>query len=193
MPHDNATERLRTRRRRNRPAARAAPEELVENPQEYRSMRQMTVDKLGIDLHTHDPVVILKDLEGKRYLPILIGPFEATAIALALEGTAVPRPLSHDLMRTLLEALSARLEQIVIHDIKDSTFFAKLIVRTNGEVQEIDARPSDGIALALRMRAPIFVSDKIALEEGTEKDADPEDSTRFKKFIDELKPSDFLD
>ncbi len=156
-------------------------------------MRQMTVDKLGIDLHTHDPVVILKDLEGKRYLPILIGPFEATAIALALEGTAVPRPLSHDLMRTMLEALSARLEQIVIHDIKDSTFFAKLIVRTNGEVQEIDARPSDGIALALRMRAPIFVSDKIALEEGTEKEPDPEDSTKFKKFIDELKPSDFLD
>ncbi len=63
-------------------------------------MRQMKVDKLGIDLHTHDPVVILRDLEGKRYLPILIGPFEATAIALALEGTAVPRPLSHDLMRT---------------------------------------------------------------------------------------------
>ena len=66
-------------------------------------------------------------------------------------------------------------------------------MRTNGEVQEIDARPSDGIALALRMRAPIFVSDKIALEEGTEKEADPEDSTKFKKFIDELKPSDFLD
>ena len=66
-------------------------------------MRQMKVDKLGIDLLTHDPVVILKDLEGKRYLPILIGPFEATAIALALEGTAVPRPLSHDLMRALLE------------------------------------------------------------------------------------------
>jgi bifunctional DNase/RNase len=158
-------------------------------------MRQMKVDKLGIDLLTHDPVVILKDLEGKRYLPILIGPFEATAIALALEGTAVPRPLSHDLMRTLLESLSAKLEQIIIHDIKDSTFFAKLIVRTNGEVQEIDARPSDGIALALRMQAPIFVSDKIALEETVPDKAgdDTEDPTKFKKFIDELKPSDFLD
>ena len=84
-------------------------------------MRQMKVDKLGIDLLTHDPVVILKDLEGKRYLPILIGPFEATAIALALEGTPVPRPLSHDLMRTMLESLQATLEQVVIHDIKDST------------------------------------------------------------------------
>jgi hypothetical protein len=176
------------------PPALPPPEELSENAPEYRPMRQMKVDKLGIDLLTHDPVVILKDLEGKRYLPILIGPFEATAIALALEGTAVPRPLSHDLMRTLLESLSARLEQIIIHDIKDSTFFAKLIIRTNGEVQEIDARPSDGIALALRMHAPIFVSDKIALEETVpDKDADPEDSTKFKKFIDELKPADFLD
>jgi bifunctional DNase/RNase len=157
-------------------------------------MRQMKVDKLGIDLLTHDPVVILKDLEGKRYLPILIGPFEATAIMLALEGQQVPRPLSHDLMRMLLETLSARLEHIVIHDIKDSTFFAKLVVRTNGEVQEIDARPSDGIALALRMQAPIYVSDKIVLEETVpDKKAEQEDMQRFKRFIEELKPGDFKD
>src|SRR6202165_4870050 len=157
-------------------------------------MRRMKVDKLGIDLLTHDPVVILKDLEGKRYLPILIGPFEATAIALALEGTQVPRPLSHDLMRSMLESMSAKLEQIIIHDIKDSTFFAKLIVRQNGDTQEIDARPSDGIALALRMHAPIFVSDKIALEETVaDKSTAPEAPHKFKKFIDELKPSDFMD
>ena len=157
-------------------------------------MRQMKVDKLGIDLLTHDPVVILKDLEGKRYLPILIGPFEATAIALALEGTPVPRPLSHDLMRNMLESLQATLEQIVIHDIKDSTFFAKLIVRRNGEAQEIDARPSDGIALALRMQAPIFVTDKIVLEETVgDKKAEVEDEQRFRKFIEQLKPSDFKD
>jgi bifunctional DNase/RNase len=157
-------------------------------------MRQMKVDKLGIDLLTHDPVVILKDLEGKRYLPILIGPFEATAIMLALEGQTVPRPLSHDLMRMLLETLQARLEHIVIHDIKDSTFFAKLVVRTNGEVQEVDARPSDGIALALRMQAPIYVSDKIVLEETVpDKKAEQEDMQRFKRFIEELKPGDFKD
>ncbi|MBV9102043.1 MAG: bifunctional nuclease family protein [Candidatus Eremiobacteraeota bacterium] len=152
----------------------------------------MKVDKLGIDLLTHDPVVILKDLEGKRYLPILIGPFEATAIALALEGTPVPRPLSHDLMRAMLESLQARLEHIVIHDIKDSTFFAKLIVRTNGSTQEIDARPSDGIALALRMQAPIYVSDRIVLEETVaDKKSEQEETARFKRFIEELKPSDF--
>ncbi len=154
----------------------------------------MKVDKLGIDLLTHDPVVILKDLEGKRFLPILIGPFEATAIALALEGSQVPRPLSHDLMRTLLETMHGTLEQIVIHDIKDSTFFAKLIVRQNGETHEVDARPSDGIALALRVQAPIFVSDKIVLEETVpDRKAEAEESAKFKRFIDDMKPSDFKD
>lgn len=152
----------------------------------------MKVDKLGIDLLTHDPVVILKDLEGSRFLPILIGPFEATSIALALEGAPVPRPLSHDLMRAILEQLNARLEQVVIHDIKEATFFAKLVIRTNGELQEIDARPSDGIALALRMQAPIYVTDTIVLEEsGPEKKDDEADSQRFKKFIEGLRPADF--
>lgn len=153
----------------------------------------MKVDKLGIDLLTHDPVVILKDMDGSHYLPILIGPFEATAIALALEGAPVPRPLSHDLMRTILETLEARLEQVIIHDIRDSTFFAKLMVRRNGSLQEIDARPSDGIALALRMQAPIYVTEKIVLEESTpeKKPVDDNSMARFKKFLDELKPSDF--
>ncbi len=156
-------------------------------------MRQMKVDKLGIDLLTHDPVVILKDMDGSHYLPILIGPFEATAIALALEGAPVPRPLSHDLMRNILESLDTSLEQVIIHDIKDSTFFAKLILRTDGDLQEIDARPSDGIALALRMQAPIYVSDKIVLEESTQekKAVDDTEIARFKKFLDDLKPSDF--
>ena len=156
-------------------------------------MRQMKVDKLGIDLLTHDPVVILKDADGRRFLPILIGPFEATAIALALENAPVPRPLTHDLMRTLLETLDAKLEQVVIHDIREATFFAKLVVRRNGDLQEIDARPSDGIALALRMSAPIFVSDKIVLEEASAQKGEEDEASveRFKKFIEDLKPSDF--
>jgi len=158
----------------------------------YAAMRQMKVDKLGIDLLTHDPVVILKDLDGKRFLPILIGPFEATAIALALEGTQVPRPLSHDLMRAMLDELDATLEQVIIHDIKDSTFFATLVIDADGQRREIDARPSDGIALALRVDAPIFVSDKIALEETViDKNAEMEEEQRFRQFIEELKPSDF--
>ena len=156
-------------------------------------MRRMKVDKLGIDLLTHDPVVILKDLEGKRYLPILIGPFEATAIALALEGTPVPRPLSHDLMRSIIQSLKAKVARIVIHDIQENTFYAKVVLESNGGTLEVDARPSDSIALALRTNAPIFVSERIVLEETvTDKQAGDEDQKKFKRFIEGLKPSDFL-
>ena len=137
-------------------------------------------------------MVILKDLEGKRHLPILIGPFEATAIALALEGTQVPRPLSHDLMKSLIEALDARVERIVIDDIKENTFYAKVVLQHDGEALEIDARPSDSIALALRTNAPIFVSEQIILAETMEdKSAEEQDFKAFKKYIDSLKPSDF--
>lgn len=155
-------------------------------------MRRMKVDKLGIDLLTHDPVVILKDLEGKRHLPILIGPFEATAIALALEGTQVPRPLSHDLMKSVIEALKARVDRIVIHDIQENTFFAKVVLESAGGTLEIDARPSDSIALALRTGSPIYVADKIMLDDTEERGQDDAvDPNEFKRFIDDLKPSDF--
>lgn len=155
-------------------------------------MRRMKVDKLGIDLLTHDPVVILKDLEGKRHLPILIGPFEATAIALALEGTQVPRPLSHDLMKSVIEALKARVDRVVIHDIQENTFFAKVILESTVGPLEIDARPSDSIALALRTGSPIYVSDQIILEESDERSKDdPGEFNDFRRFIDDLKPSDF--
>jgi uncharacterized protein len=156
-------------------------------------MRKMKVDKLGIDLLTHDPVVILRDFEGKRYLPILIGPFEATAIALALEGTPVPRPLSHDLMKSIIESLKATVNRIIIHDIHDNTFYAKVVLETDGKSVEIDARPSDSIALALRANAPIYVSERIVLEETVmDKSAEEQDYKKFKKYIENLKPSDFL-
>ncbi len=155
-------------------------------------MRRMKVDKLGIDLLTHDPVVILKDMEGKRHLPILIGPFEATAIALALEGTQVPRPLSHDLMKSIIEALKAKVNKIVIHDIQENTFFAKVVLESSLGPLEIDARPSDSIALALRTNSPIYVTDQIILEESDEKGKEAQlEVNNFKKFIDDLKPSDF--
>lgn len=156
-------------------------------------MRKMKVDKLGIDLLTHDPVVILKDSDGKRYLPILIGPFEATAIALALEGTQVPRPLSHDLMKSIIESLSAKVLRIIIHDIHDNTFFAKVVLEAGSGELEIDARPSDSIALALRTNSPIFVSERIILEETVvDKSAEEQDVKKFKRYIDNLKPADFL-
>lgn len=152
----------------------------------------MKVDKLGIDLMTHDPVVILKDVDGKRFLPILIGPFEATAIALALEGTPVPRPLSHDLMKSIIQSLKAKVARIIIHDIQENTFYAKVVLEVNGGVVEIDARPSDSIALALRTNAPIFVSERIILEETiVDKQQEDEASKKFKDFMDTLKPKYF--
>lgn len=156
-------------------------------------MRQMKVDKLGIDLLTHDPVVILRDTEGRRFLPILIGPFEATAIALALEGTSVPRPLSHDLMKSIIDSLGAKVSKIVISDLQDNTFFAKIILERDGKTVEIDSRPSDSIALSLRTGAPIYVSERIMLEETVvDKSMEEQDVKKFKKYIENLKPSDFI-
>lgn len=155
-------------------------------------MRRMKVDKLGIDLITRDPVVILKDVETQRYLPILIGPFEATAIALALEGTPVPRPLSHDLMKSIVEALGGKVLRVVIADIQDNTFYAKIVVEHDSNTIEIDARPSDSIAIALRTNAPIYVSEKIILEESiVDKETEDQDFKKFKKYLDNLTPEDF--
>lgn len=134
----------------------------------------MKVARLGIDILTHDPVVILKELQGERTLPILIGPFEATCIALGLEGTPFPRPLTHELLKSVIEALDAKVVRIVIHNYQDETFYAKLVLESKAGITEIDARPSDCIALALRTKSPIYVTDKIHLEAPI--DDDPENS-----------------
>ncbi len=156
------------------------------------NMRKMKVDKLGIDLLTHDPVVILKDTESEKQLPILIGPFEATAIALALEGTKVPRPLSHDLMKGMVDLLNAEVDRVVIHDIQDNTFFAKVVIKSKEGTVEVDSRPSDAIALALRADADIYVSNNIVLDEDIDmEEQEKKEVDNFKKFLEDLKPSDF--
>ena len=179
-------------------------------------MKRMFVDKLGIDLLTHDPVIILKDESNSRYLPILIGPFEATAIALALEGSKVPRPLSHDLMVAIIEELGAIVKSVNITDIKSNTFYATIVIEKDDKKFEIDSRPSDGIALALRTKAPIYIADHILIEESItqkrgntrteepeanyddlenssrDREISPHDRQMLRKYIDSLKPSDFL-
>lgn len=179
-------------------------------------MKRMYVDKLGIDLLTHDPVIILKDESNSRYLPILIGPFEATAIALALEGSKVPRPLSHDIMVSIIEELGATVKSVNITEIKNNTFYATITLEKDGKTFDIDSRPSDGIALALRTKAPIYIADHILIEEsitqkrGNARAEEPEanyddlenssrdreisqhDRQMLRKYIDSLKPSDFL-
>lgn len=123
-------------------------------------MEKIQVDILGLSTSPASGgayALILKEVSGNRRLPIIIGAFEAQSIALEMEGIKPPRPLTHDLMKSILESLGADLEEIVISELRDGTFFAKL----NFDSQEIDARPSDAIALAVRFGAPIFVSDKV--------------------------------
>jgi len=147
------------------------------------------------DILNKVPVVLLKDKDEERYLPIWIGMFEATQIEIALEGVPVPRPMSHDLMKSLLETSALKLKEIRIHDIIEGTFHAKILLSNeSGEVVLVDARPSDAIALSLRTESPIFVSKKII-----EKDAivgnppDDEEIQKFKEFISKVKPADFKD
>lgn len=119
------------------------------------------VDRVTLDAATNRFVVILRDDTNHQWLPIIVGPNEAQAIALQLERIHPPRPLTHDLMRSLLESIDAQVSRIVVSDLRENTYFALIAVKSNGQHQEVDARPSDAIALALRMQAPIFVSEKV--------------------------------
>jgi hypothetical protein len=141
------------------------------------------------------PVVLLKDKDQQRFLPIWIGMFEATQIEIALEKVPVPRPMSHDLMKSLLENFSVSLKETHIHDIIEGTFHARLVMGRNGEDNvEVDARPSDAIALSLRTGTPIFVSAHIIEEAAiVGKVPDDEEIQKFRDFISKVKPSDFKD
>ncbi len=160
-------------------------------------MVEMKVRGLAVDANSRSPVVILTDMGETRFLPIWIGVFEAEAILLALEKIQVPRPTSHDLMKNLVEILGGTLEKVVVHNLdeKTSTYYAKLIIRVEGKADtiEVDARPSDSVALALRLGAPVFVTEDILSQPSVVKDKAKveREIEDFKKFIQEVKPSDF--
>lgn len=122
---------------------------------------KMKVMKVRVDPLGAESVVILEDMEGFRAIPIWIGFSEANAIALEINGVVPPRPMTHDLIKNILEGLSARLERILIHDVRQNIIFARIILELNGKELPIDARPSDAIALAVRVKAPIFVTGEI--------------------------------
>src|SRR6056297_2412069 len=127
-------------------------------------MIEMKVNGLAIDSASKMPVVILTDGEEKRFLPIWIGVYEADAILVALEDIKVPRPMTHDLVKNMLETLKAKVDKVVIHDIKNNTFFARIHIIKDGAESEIDSRPSDAIALGLRAGASIYVSESVIME-----------------------------
>jgi len=124
-------------------------------------MVEMELNKIVIDEKRHDQLIVLKEKNGDRLLPIVIGLTEASAIKLKLSGFEPPRPLTHDLLHSTIQNLEASVEKIIIDKIEDNTFHAKLVLKQDGKVVTIDARPSDSIALAVRARAPIFVEDSV--------------------------------
>jgi len=155
-------------------------------------MIRMTVRGIALDPITNMPIIILKDQEEKRALPIWVGIFEANAIALELEKIATPRPMTHDLIKNILDGVGASVHQIVVNDLKDNTFFAVIEVNHNGNVVNIDSRPSDAIALALRLNAPIFVTDKVVSKaKSMDVAEEKEDSDRWREWLENLKPEDF--
>jgi uncharacterized protein len=149
----------------------------------------MEVVGVRVEMPTNQPIVLLKEMQGERYLPIWIGPMEATAIAYAQQGLVPVRPLTHDLMRDILEALDVQLRTVNITALRNGTFYADLIF-SNGK--EVSARPSDSIALALRTGATIFAADEILEGAGIAIPDEQEDEVeKFREFLDTITPEDF--
>ena len=152
-------------------------------------MREVEVVGVRVEMPTNQPLVLLREAEGTRYLPIWIGAVEASAIAYAQEGTETPRPMTHELMQHLVVALGDELEEVRIIDVHDGVFFASLIFASGAEVE---ARPSDSIALALRAGARIVCTEDVLDEAGIQSTrAEDEEVERFREFLEEVGPEDF--
>ncbi len=160
-------------------------------------MIEMKVAGLTIDPLTNTPIVILKDLNDKKAIPIWIGLFEATAIATELEHISFARPMTHDLIKELLSSLEVTVEKIEIIDIRNNTFFANIHLNRGGRRIIVDSRPSDAIALALRTQVPIYVDEKVIEKSRNvdfgvkEEDLDDEKKEKLKEFLENLSPEDF--
>ena len=152
---------------------------------------EMTIKGLMVDPITNMPIIILRDKDGQRVLPIWVGIFEANAIALQMENIATPRPMTHDLLRNVIEDMSGTVRKVVVSDLRENTFYALIYVETARDTIAIDARPSDAIALALRTRAPIFVEDLVIDNaKGIDFASDKADSERLQKWLESLDPEE---
>lgn len=152
----------------------------------------MKIKGLVVDPISKMPIVVLEDLTSERILPIWIGVFEANAIALKIENISTPRPMTHDLVKNFLEQLDISVEKIVVNDVRDNTFYAMIHCRYKDQTITIDSRPSDAIALSLRVDAPIYVEDEVVKKAQSLKfDENLEDSEKLKKWLENLKPENF--
>jgi bifunctional DNase/RNase len=159
-------------------------------------MQEMTIYGVSFDMVGKQPIVLLKTADGNKFLPIWIGHPEAAAILMRLQDAATPRPMTHDLFTDILERLEARVVRIAVTELRENTFYALITVAVDGTEIEIDSRPSDAIALAVRAEAPIYAADAVIEESAIEFEGDDEVNQEavveeFKRFLDEVKPDDF--
>ena len=159
-------------------------------------MRQVQIYGVSFDMVGKQPIVLLKTVDDNRFLPIWIGHPEAAAILMKLQGADTPRPMTHDLMVELLGHGGAKVERISVTELRDNTFYAVITVSVAGTEIEIDSRPSDALALAVRVEAPIFVAEEVIDESSIEFDQNIEDNEqvveKFKDFLDDVSPEDFM-
>ncbi len=165
-------------------------------------MIEVEIDSIRISLISQQRIVMLREIDGQRQLPIWIGPCEAEAITIELQDTEISRPLTHDLLKNVIEQLKGQLSHIVVSELRNQVFYARLVLDVNGDQMEVDCRPSDAIALAVRAKVPIFVGEAVMDEVGVvpEPDvsspeepeaADAEQLDAFKDFVDSLDFDDF--
>jgi bifunctional DNase/RNase len=155
-------------------------------------MQELSLVGVRVELPSNQPIVLLKEVNGERYLPIWIGAVEATAIAFALQGIETPRPMTHDLLRDILDSTDVSVDRILINDLVDSTFYATIRMAREGQAVEVSSRPSDAIALAVRINAPIYADESVLDQAGIElKDEEETEVERFRQFLDEVSPADF--
>jgi|MudIll2142460700_1097286.scaffolds.fasta_scaffold110518_2 hypothetical protein len=163
---------------------------------EVSMLKPMVISGLTVDPLTNSPIVLLKEVEGQRTLPIWIGLLEATAIASELEGIKFSRPMTHDLLKNIMGLMNVKVNRVEVCDLKNNTYFAVIHIDHNGKEMSIDARPSDALAISLRMGAPIFVAeDVIKKSSQVEIKAEPEDTSeqgkRWQEILEKLNPEDF--
>jgi bifunctional DNase/RNase len=155
----------------------------------------MVIYGVSFDMVGKQPIVLLKTIDGNKFLPIWIGHPEAAAILMKLQGATTPRPMTHDLISELINELDAQCTRVSVTELKDNTFYASITLRVNGQELEIDSRPSDALAVAVRTSAPIFAAEEVIQESAIEFEHEVEDTEevvdKFKKFLDEVTPEDF--
>ncbi|MDX6533310.1 MAG: uncharacterized protein QOJ13_1596 [Gaiellales bacterium] len=158
-------------------------------------MQEVSIYGVSFDMVGKQPIVLLKTMDGNKFLPIWIGHPEAAAILMKLQGAPTPRPMTHDLFADMLGELNARVTRIAVTELRENTFYAVITLQVNGSEIEIDSRPSDALALAVRTSAPIFVADQVIDDSAIEFGAEPEDQQdvvdEFKKFLENVNPDDF--